>query len=193
MSLINCTECKKKVSSKASACPHCGAPVVVFITPKGSTWRRKAGIALAVLIALTAYGHYNNWSQQRAAKKAERDEFWRRSQLTPEQRIAEDKARQEKLAAQQAEAQRQAAIEARATKTKTHQMACLSALTSTLHDPGSFSLIKHQGYVEGNQYSGFIDGRAKNSFGALIVATWQCESDEYGGNVIVRTLKQVKP
>ena len=27
MALINCNECKKEISDKASACPHCGAPV----------------------------------------------------------------------------------------------------------------------------------------------------------------------
>jgi hypothetical protein len=27
MSLINCPECEKEVSSKALACPHCGAPI----------------------------------------------------------------------------------------------------------------------------------------------------------------------
>lgn len=26
MSLISCSECNKKVSDKADACPHCGAP-----------------------------------------------------------------------------------------------------------------------------------------------------------------------
>jgi len=28
MALINCIECGKEISDKASACPHCGAPVV---------------------------------------------------------------------------------------------------------------------------------------------------------------------
>jgi hypothetical protein len=27
MALINCTECKKEISDKATACPSCGAPV----------------------------------------------------------------------------------------------------------------------------------------------------------------------
>jgi DNA-directed RNA polymerase beta' subunit len=27
MALINCLECRKEISDKASACPHCGAPV----------------------------------------------------------------------------------------------------------------------------------------------------------------------
>lgn len=29
MALIPCSECKKEISDKASACPHCGAPVVL--------------------------------------------------------------------------------------------------------------------------------------------------------------------
>jgi len=27
MALINCTECKKEISDKATACPGCGAPI----------------------------------------------------------------------------------------------------------------------------------------------------------------------
>lgn len=27
MSLINCTECGKEISDKATSCPHCGAPI----------------------------------------------------------------------------------------------------------------------------------------------------------------------
>ena len=32
MALINCLECTKEISDKASTCPHCGAPVV-YIKP----------------------------------------------------------------------------------------------------------------------------------------------------------------
>lgn len=33
MALISCSECQGKVSDKASACPHCGAPVEAVIQP----------------------------------------------------------------------------------------------------------------------------------------------------------------
>jgi uncharacterized membrane protein YvbJ len=33
MALINCDECGKKISSKAEACPQCGAPVGGSIAP----------------------------------------------------------------------------------------------------------------------------------------------------------------
>lgn len=29
MALINCSECSKEISDKASSCPHCGAPVLI--------------------------------------------------------------------------------------------------------------------------------------------------------------------
>ncbi|MFA6121898.1 MAG: zinc-ribbon domain-containing protein [Sideroxydans sp.] len=30
MALINCNECQKEISDKATTCPHCGAPTVVL-------------------------------------------------------------------------------------------------------------------------------------------------------------------
>ncbi|MFA6143652.1 MAG: zinc-ribbon domain-containing protein [Sulfurimonas sp.] len=34
MALINCTECGKEISDKASTCPHCGAPVGLILSAK---------------------------------------------------------------------------------------------------------------------------------------------------------------
>ena len=31
MALINCPECKNKVSDKANACPHCGFPIEEYL------------------------------------------------------------------------------------------------------------------------------------------------------------------
>lgn len=36
MALINCTECGKQVSDKASFCPHCGCPVPVILETLGT-------------------------------------------------------------------------------------------------------------------------------------------------------------
>jgi hypothetical protein len=40
MSIIQCAECNGKVSNKATACPHCGAPI------HGAVEARNAGAAL---------------------------------------------------------------------------------------------------------------------------------------------------
>lgn len=33
MALINCTECGREVSDKATSCPHCGCPVSIVSVP----------------------------------------------------------------------------------------------------------------------------------------------------------------
>ena len=34
MALIKCPECKKEISNKATACPHCGCPIVAKLPKK---------------------------------------------------------------------------------------------------------------------------------------------------------------
>ncbi len=47
MSLINCAECQREVSDKATSCPHCGAPIATVapsppISPRSSGTLREA-------------------------------------------------------------------------------------------------------------------------------------------------------
>jgi DNA-directed RNA polymerase subunit RPC12/RpoP len=51
MALMKCSECGKDVSSKAAACPHCGAPVAVApnVTPQVES---KKDVGIAILLAL---------------------------------------------------------------------------------------------------------------------------------------------
>lgn len=43
MALIPCSECGKEISDKASACPHCGAPVASQVAPAASTLCSECG------------------------------------------------------------------------------------------------------------------------------------------------------
>lgn len=51
MPLLKCTDCRKDVSSKATACPHCGAPV----TKAKSSVIRKIGFAFILLFFIRLF------------------------------------------------------------------------------------------------------------------------------------------
>lgn len=47
MALIECAECKKEVSDKAAACPHCGAPVAAAPSKRGTYYADTPAVAAA--------------------------------------------------------------------------------------------------------------------------------------------------
>jgi len=59
MALINCPECKREISDKASACPGCGAPVgvtanseeVTTIQETGKGLKAQQAVAILLMIA----------------------------------------------------------------------------------------------------------------------------------------------
>src|SRR5690349_8247462 len=55
MALIKCSECKAKVSDKATACPQCGAPVVVKPKPKKPE-ANAATVGCAIVLMLGLFG-----------------------------------------------------------------------------------------------------------------------------------------
>lgn len=63
MSLITCPECAKSVSNRASACPHCGAPVLAAvrtIEATGKDWKAlkllSLFLAFVAVLCLTTFG-----------------------------------------------------------------------------------------------------------------------------------------
>ena len=83
MALIACKECKAQISSKAAACPKCGAKV-----PKGTsglTW--VAGIAVGVAM-FSCIGDSNERSQERDAAQAKIE-----AAKTPQTRAIEAQAK----------------------------------------------------------------------------------------------------
>lgn len=146
-------------------------------------------LILAALVALALFPVYhaaNGYLDQRAAKKAAVEEFWRREHLAPEQRIAEDKAKEEaaRLAKANADEVSRLADElARKTKARAERAeieargraACLTWWRQSLNDPDSAKLVEADGAFNDGVYYGRITGRAKNGFGAYITATWDCQ------------------
>ena len=58
MALINCEECGKEISDKASACPHCGVPIQNEVKPEeisknssNNKWAIAIFLAMVILIA----------------------------------------------------------------------------------------------------------------------------------------------
>lgn len=151
---------------------------------------------LAICGALALFPVYhvaNIYLDQRAAKKAEIEEFWRREHMAPEQRIAESKAKEETArrakadadeaarvadVAAQFSAARERADADKAEKAKFEaqgRSACLAWWRQTLNDPDSAKLTNADWVFNDGAYHGWINGRAKNSFGAYIMATWDCQ------------------
>lgn len=72
MALISCSECGKKVSEKADACPNCGAPISgntgVLLNPQSHTKVTRTGakwegigfilIVVGMISAMTAQGGF---------------------------------------------------------------------------------------------------------------------------------------
>ncbi|MEP2447565.1 MAG: hypothetical protein ABJI69_10075 [Balneola sp.] len=55
MSLIKCSECKKEISDKASACPNCGNPIKLnYIKKEPLNLKNNSGCINAFLIAIAA-------------------------------------------------------------------------------------------------------------------------------------------
>ena len=60
MALINCPECKKEISDKATSCPYCGCPLkATTIEQTGKKWK---GIQLAgmILVLLGGFKFYQS-------------------------------------------------------------------------------------------------------------------------------------
>ena len=146
-------------------------------------------LILAALVALALFPVYravDGYLDQRAAKKAAVAEFWRREHLPPEQRIAEDKAKEESARRAKAEADesaRLADLQARkatamaksAAIAERGRAACLTWWRQALNDPDSAKIEEADGAFNDGIYYGWISGRAKNGFGAYIMATWDCQ------------------
>lgn len=151
-------------------------------------------LACAVLLAFAIYGAYSEWSDRKAAKKSEVSEFMRRNSLTPEQRIAEDAAKANKIAIEKAERDRAARVAAREIAEAPFKAACQEALMSTLYDPAAAQITKNFGEIAANgNYNGWIEGRAKNAFGAYIIGGWSCAAHKSGSSIAVTEVSQYKP
>ncbi|QDG36556.1 zinc ribbon domain-containing protein [Alteromonas mediterranea] len=163
MSLVKCKECGNKVSTKASACPNCGAN-----PPKKTSLFTKI---VAVLIVVTAFMMFNIESNLTPEERQQRQEL-------AKQREAERKAEEA------AEAQREAKEQAEEKRKGFH---CLSSwdgshrgvvkyVESILRDPDSFEHVETRiTPVNDNVHYLTMTYRAKNGFGGVNVESVSAE------------------
>ena len=66
MALIKCSECGKEISDKATTCPNCGSPTVIYLKDKKTQEEKTQVVAfiagMAVLIAFVfGYSKYEKF------------------------------------------------------------------------------------------------------------------------------------
>jgi type II secretory pathway pseudopilin PulG len=158
---------------------------------------RSVGLIVAfivIIFGIAAAGVVSNYFEKRDQAKAATAEYWRREKLTPEQRLAEDKAKAAaaKAAAQAAsaaaaEAQRRAVIE-------NGRRACVAAWVAVLRDPDSAQVEGFEGVpLSATEFQGQIFGRAKNGFGGFVRGSWWCKALRSGDTVQVISITQALP
>ena len=196
MALTTCPECQKEVSDSATTCPHCGFDLAKMRQDeqRPKNFGRLVTLGFAAFIGIAGYNAYSQHAEKRAAKLATIAEMERRNSLTPEQRIAEDQAKAKKAAAEDARRKYKEERRAQEEEEKPFRGACLVYLKASLNDPGSFQHSETFGSrIDSNNYDIWIDGRAKNGFGALIAGRWHCKVGKHGENMIVSKIEQIRP
>lgn len=135
-------------------------------------------LAAVAWACLFAYQSYSEWSDDRAAAKT-------RAAMTAQQRAAVDAEAVRRNAEQAKEGAREA-------KKRLYRDACMRRLLDMLHDPAAAELIWSSSALgDTGEFTGFIEGRAKNAYGALIKASWYCEAVDQGNSVALVSVKQL--
>jgi len=146
MALVKCRECGKERSTKAEACPHCGAKVKHTST---FTWVVGGIFALIVVSCISAINSSDERRNAEATKEATRV-----AALTPDQRAAEVKA-----------AAAQKAIKDADEVKFQRALVLVLAVKESMNDPSSLEIIDASVTDAG---AVAIEFRGKNAFGALI-------------------------
>lgn len=145
-----------------------------------------------VMAGYGLYSAYDDWSSQRAEKKAEIDNYFRRSRLTPEQRLAEDRQKQQQDAIKAEQAAREARIAERIAKESNARTPCLIQISSTLRDPSSDDINLTGSYQDNDGLHMILfKGRAKNGFGGYSFAEWHCKGRWDGSSFSVTSLEAI--
>lgn len=155
MALTECAECGKEISSKAAACPHCGAK------PRTSSVPYLVTAALTVLMVGYCQLHTSpeDEAKQIAASRATKAEQERRAAMTADARAIEDKVvAEQKARAKAADAEREANFQ--------RALALLRMVKTHMHDPSSLD-VEDAFYTDEGAIA--IKYRGKNAFGATII------------------------
>jgi len=192
MALIKCHECGSNVSSEAASCPKCGATPRL---PDPPNWKARIIFALASIALLVGYVQYSDWSEKRARKRAEVDEFMRREHLTSEQRVAEDNAKK----AAEIEAKKMADEKARQEKNYSivagGESVCEGAIKAMLRDPATAQITTDHWSIESEQegiYWLTSIVRARNGFNGMTIGSWQCKFRHKDGKSEALDLKPLQ-
>lgn len=168
VALIKCTECGKEISSNAMSCPNCGNNVLTKSSQSTLTTWNKVGISIVVLIAgVVILGKYG-----------EHEEAARLAALPPEQRIAEEKRKQEQDDILYGKA------------------ICENQIKETLDDPGSAQFDDSYKYLiianePPDHYRIMVTLRAKNAFNALRHIAISCDLTRASASSWHTSLKEV--
>lgn len=177
MALVKCKECKEQISTKAKACPKCGA-----VPPKKTslfTW------LILILIIFTVYGAYQQ-----------------ESSMTPEQRVAREEQRA--IAAKEKEAEKaredaQKAVEEKEKRRKGFH--CLSSwdgshpavkkyVEEKMRDPSSFKHVETRiTPVEKGEHQLVMKYRAANGFGGITVGSATATVDNSSCRATITSLE----
>lgn len=171
MALINCDDCGKEVSTKASSCPNCGAPIANQTTKpikkKKSFFGRLIKWTLIVFVALTALGMYLG-SNLTPEEQAERDE--RRAKAEKQEQVKQAKEAQEK--AKQEAADKKAGFHCLSKWDGSHS-GVYNFVKKRMRDPDSFEHVetKITPVDEKGEHLLSMTYRAKNGFGGMNLET----------------------
>lgn len=172
MAMTSCKECKSEISSKATTCPKCGAPI-----KRTSAVTKLVAVILALML-LSAI--FSGNEKPVTAQKQSASEAARVAKLTPEQRKAEQEA---KKAAEDLDSAR---------------WACKEFSKKALHDPSSAEFEPHKTYyAEFDKVTGIYKVQARmsaiNGFGARRKTVVECGiMHKPNGDWIALTVNEVR-
>lgn len=177
MAMTRCKECGNEVSTKAEACPKCGAkrPRPTSI----GTWIIGGFLALAGFSCIIGSQRTDDARAQATAA-----ENVRLNAMSPEQRAAAEKQKALDDARKRIEAGK-----------LTSAYACREIVTKHLKDPDSAKwespwYSDAQILENGARYKIQISGRSKNSFGAYTLSVFDCDLRRSGDNWVAIQIKE---
>jgi hypothetical protein len=174
MALRRCKECGKEMSTRAAACPHCGAK------PRRTsfgTWLVLVVIGLGVISWYSA----SQRIEENAAQRAQ-DGAARAAKLSPADKAAEDR----RLAAAKAAEQRE-------REEGTMAYACKEWVRKSLHDPGSAEFEQPFAFERAAKFNRVqVKVRARNAFNAMRLSTFECRIRRSGGELVLLSLQEIR-
>lgn len=160
MALVACQECGREISTQAASCPGCGAPRARVKPPLPA---KPAGPGCGTLILVLLGGFAVLVAQslvaERDANLAKSADAERRTKLSPQDLLNEDRARNRESA----------------------PAICRAFIRRQLHDPGSAEFISDRTTLHSDDsLTVVVELRAKNAFNALRVMSYDCHVQPIG-------------